>query len=506
MLSKQLSKEMLLAQEGEGFPGKTYMENLLQPVFNDQRDYLFHSMFQIHRAHVLMLLDQGILKKEQAAKILQAVEEVAKIEPHTLSYDPKYEDLFFQMEDKIAEKIGKELAGNMHIARSRNDMGVTMYRYVLRERMLCLIGHLLELRDAVLELAKNHVETIMPAYTHTQPAQPTTLGHYLTAVHDLLARDTERLWHAYRMVNQSPLGAGAITTTGFPIDREATREALGFAKLVENSYDAVAGADYLLETATAVMILMTNTGRWLQDFLQLCTREFNVFRVAAPYVQVSSIMPQKRNPVSIEHSRSIASSAVGDAQSVIMMIHNTPFGDIVDTEDDLQPHLYMALEKASRVMRLMTVVIRTIEVNQSHLKKKAGEAYITITELADILVRKKGISLRQAHRLASCIAKEGIAKGIELGETTPEMYRRIAREELGVELEISQEEIQQYTDPNYFIEVRRIRGGPNFDETRRMIQIRYSHLESTWNEYQAEIKFLQDKEKKLKERVASLIG
>jgi argininosuccinate lyase len=185
----------------------------------------------------------------------------------------------------------------MHIARSRNDMGVAMYRLVLRERLLELIGKVLTLREVLLKVCEEHLDTVMPAYTHTQPAQPTTLGHYLLAIHDVTERDTGRLWSAYHIVNRSPLGAAAITTTGFDICRDAVKVSLGFSGTVENSYDAIAGADYLLETATAIIILMTNMG-WIQDFLLFCTREFDAFRIADPYVQISSIMPQKRNPVS----------------------------------------------------------------------------------------------------------------------------------------------------------------------------------------------------------------
>jgi argininosuccinate lyase len=250
---------------------------------------------------------------------------------------------------------------------------------------------------------------------------------------------------------------------------------------------------------------MTNTGRWLQDFLQLCTREFQAIRVAEPYVQISSIMPQKRNPVSIEHSRSLASSAIGDAQSVITMVHNTPFGDIVDTEDDLQPHLYLALEKACRVMRLMTVVVRTLEVNKEHLFQKAREAYITITELSDALVREKGLSLRQAHKLASRIAREGIHLGLEQFELLPEMFQRIAKEELDLDLTLTEEEVKLFSDPKYFIEVRKITGGPNFQETRRMLNVRRSKLESDWNEHVVEVRFLETKDQKLKREIEELI-
>lgn len=176
-----------------------------------------------------------------------------------------------------------------------------MYRLVLREHLLQLLGSAYQLSEALLEQADEHKETYMTGYTHTQPAQPTTLGHYLLAVYDVLQRDINRLWAAYKTVNKSSLGAAALTTTGFPICRERTRELLGFEGIIENSYDSIAGADYLLETSSALMTCMVNTGRWIQDFLQHVTREFGTFQVADPYVQVSSIMPQRgtRFPLSI---------------------------------------------------------------------------------------------------------------------------------------------------------------------------------------------------------------
>ena len=201
-----------------------------------------------------------------------------------------------------------------------------------------------------------------------------------------------------------------MTTTGFPINRERTRDLLGFDRIVENSYDAIGGADYLLETATALMTCMVDTGRWIQDFLQHVTREFGTFYVADPYVQVSSIMPQKRNPVSIEHSRSIASSAYGDALAAINMIHNTPFGDIVDTEDDLQPHFIVRLRMRTGSFKLMYAVITTLKVNEEHTKKMAAKSSITITELADTLSREYGVSFRKAHSIASHISKVTIAE------------------------------------------------------------------------------------------------
>ncbi|SEM99150.1 argininosuccinate lyase [Lihuaxuella thermophila] len=498
-------REEWLKADGSSFPGKTYVECLLKPVFNDQRDYLFHAMFQVHRAHVLMLCDKGILSAADAKKILQAVEELSRCNHKELQYDPRYEDLFFMMEARMTEKIGTELAGNMHIARSRNDMGVAMYRIVLRERLLELIGKVLTLREVLLEVCEEHLETVMPAYTHTQPAQPTTLSHYLLAIHDVTERDTRRLWSAYHNVNRSPLGAAAITTTGFDICRDMVKESLGFAGTVENSYDAIAGADYLLETAAATIVLMTNMGRWIQDFLLFCTREFDAFRIADPYVQISSIMPQKRNPVSVEHSRSLASSAVADAQAVCTMIHNTPFGDIVDTEDDLQPHLYRAMDKSMRVLDLMSAVIRTMEVNRERLLQKAREGYITITELADAMVREKGIPFRTAHHIASQLAQKAYREGKELYDLSPEMIELVTKDVLGTKIALTHEELSRVSDPLYFIEVRKCPGGPSPAETKRMLEERKTRTSQDRRGWQEQHDALEEAERKLCRRVQEFI-
>jgi argininosuccinate lyase len=464
------SKDEFIKSEGTSFPGKTYVDHLLRPVFNDQRDYLFKQMFQIHRSHVVMLAEQTILDKKETGVILQGVEAVAQTDYQKLEYNPQFEDLFFMMEHKISEHIGPDLAGKMHIARSRNDMGVAMYRLALREHILVLLESSQLLADALLEKIEEHAETVMTAYTHTQPAQPTTFGHYLTAILDVFLRDIKKLWSAYETVNRSPMGAAALSTTGFPINRKRVCELLGFSELVENSYDAIAGADYLVESATAVLSVMINCGRWIQDFLQLVTREHNIIKVADPYVQISSIMPQKRNPVSIEHSRSLASSSAGEALAAIQMIHNTPFGDIVDTEDDLQPHLYRSYEKANRVIRLMHAVIRTMEVDKQRALNQAKTSCITITELADVLARDKNVAFRSAHQIASSIAKKCSQEKLQLNEIPSRTVNEEIKKRCNVSL--SQEEWNKIICPIAFIKRRNIQGGPNPEEVTRIAEKR----------------------------------
>jgi argininosuccinate lyase len=499
-----LSKDEFIKIEGSTFPGKTYVKHLLRPVFNDQRDYLFKQMFNIHRAHVVMLAEQGILDKKEAVTILQGVETVSQTDPQTLQYDPQFEDLFFMMENKISEQIGPDLAGKMHIARSRNDMGVAMYRLVLREHILTLLQSSMLLADALLEKINDHSETVITAYTHTQPAQPTTLAHYFTAILDVFLRDIHRLWSAYETVNRSPMGAAALSTTGFPINRKRVCELLGFSELVENSYDAIAGADYLVESATAVLSMMVNCGRWIQDFLQLVTREYNIIKVADPYVQISSIMPQKRNPVSIEHSRSLASSSAGEAFAAIQMIHNTPFGDIVDTEDDLQPHLYRSYEKANRVIHLMHAVIRTMEVDKQRALNQAKTSCITITELADVLARDKNVPFRTAHQIASSIAKKYSLEKIELNDLTlDEINEEIAKLS---QVSLSQVEWDRIICPHGFVKNRIIHGGPNPAEVRRMSKERKLVLEQLDRRFRDEKSRLVSARKKLSEAVFRLIG
>lgn len=484
-----------LKNEGQTFPGKTYVEELLIPVFNDQRDFLFHVMFDIHRAHVIMLAEQGIILDAEAKVMLEGINKVAQTDVGMLLYEPQFEDLFFMMEAKIGEEIGAELAGKIHIARSRNDMGVAMYRLVLRSHFIQLLGSAYSLSEAILAQAEKHKATYITGYTHTQPAQPTTLGHYFLAIYDVLQRDICRLWSAYENVNQSPLGAAALTTTGFPINRERTRELLGFDRIVENSYDAIGGADYLLETATALMTCMVDTGRWIQDFLQHVTREFGTFYVADPYVQVSSIMPQKRNPVSIEHSRSIASSAYGDALAAMNMIHNTPFGDIVDTEDDLQPHLYRSFTNANRVFKLMYAVITTLRVNDEHSKKMAAKSSITITELADTLSREYGVPFREAHSIASHIAKVTIAEQKELYDWNVDEINQIIKEFVFVRL--TEAEWKKIISPEYFVEIRSIQGGPSPTEVKRMINGRKISLANKIKDYEHTVTTLNTKHRKL---------
>jgi len=257
----------------------------------------------------------------------------------------------------VVAGCGEDAAGRLHTARSRNDIDMTMYRMSQRQLILAVIDATVALRRALVPLAEKYREAVFAAHTHTQPAQPSTIAHYLQAVVEQLERDTVRLKAAYASTNQNPLGACAITGTGFPIDRSRTAELLGFDGTTGNTYGSIATVDYLLESVSATAVLLVGLGRVIQDLLLWCTLEFGYLRLADGFVQGSSIMPQKRNPVALEHARAIGSKALGQATGLMLAPHNTPFGDIVDTEDDLQPLVFAMFRDATRAVKLVAAAM-----------------------------------------------------------------------------------------------------------------------------------------------------
>jgi argininosuccinate lyase len=300
---------------------------------------------------------------------------------------------------------------------------------------------------------------------------------------------------AFATVNRNPLGACAITTTGFPIDRDYTARLLGFEGLQVNSYGAIAAIDYLSEAASAVAVLALNLGRLVQDLLLWCTEEFGFLRLSDAYVQISSIMPQKRNPVALEHVRILASKAFSQAQAVLTCAHNTPFADIVDSEDDLQPLAFSMCADGVRALRLFAGIMSHVEVDRGRMRLRAGGSFLCVTELADTLVREEGISFLTAHHLV------GAAVRAVSREYSPEglvaAMKGLAPEVLGRELSKPREMWMRALDPDHFISVRKVPGGPALETVQAQI--------ATARKEQAETQEWRTATRTLLERYAQLI-
>src|SRR5712691_68846 len=374
-----------------------YVTCVLNENFEDAKELLLSPLMAIHYAHLVMLAAQGIVSAADARALRQALDGISQDEIRRVKYDGTYEDLFFYIERLVIQATGDEVAGRLHTARSRNDIDMTMYRMRQRELILGLLAATFELRHSLLDVVDAHRNTIIAAHTHTQRAQPTTVAHYLLAVIEQLERDGSRLETAYDRTNRNPLGACAITGTGFPIDRQLTSELLGFSGPTGNTYGSIATVDYLLESTSAATVLLAGVGRFVQDLLLWCTAEFNYVRFGEGFVQCSSIMPQKRNPVALEHARAIGSKALGQAVAIVTAVHNTPFGDIVDTEDDLQPLVASMFRDAVRAVTLVAAALKDAEFDVVRLDAQAAVGGTTLTELADHLVRQHGLPFTAAH-------------------------------------------------------------------------------------------------------------
>jgi argininosuccinate lyase len=443
-----------------------YVTHVLNENFEDAKELLLSPLMAINYAHLVMLAEQGIVSADDARVLRSALDGISLEKVREVRYDGTYEDLFFYIERLIDQACGVDVAGRLHTARSRNDLAMTMYRMRQRE-FLWSLGHaLLDLRQALVALAERHKETIYGAHTHTQPAQPTTIAHYLLAIIEQLERDTVRLNAAFASTNFNPLGACAITGTGFPIDRNRTSELLGFSGPTCNTYGSIATVDYLLESVSATSVLIVGLGRVVQDMLLWCTMEFGYLRLSDGFVQGSSIMPQKRNPVALEHARAIGSKAVGQAQAIFTTVHNTPFGDINDTEDDLQPLVASTFRDATRMVTLVGAAMTLADFDVAKLASRAAVGGTTLTELADTLVRDHGLPFRSAHGIAAMLLK---AQNEDPGVRLSDALARASTAILGRSLDYSEADLQRIMSPIHFVNVRTTYGGPAPAETARAI-------------------------------------
>lgn len=458
MSNYETLREETLRQDGAQFPAKSFTALVLKPAYDNAREHLLGAMMEVNRAQLIMLTEQGLLTREEAKAIRRGLETLDTESLASGEYTGRYEDLFFEVEARLLELCG-DPAGSLHLARSRNDMGVTMYRMVLRRCLAGVMDELCAFTGKLTAVAEKHRDTIMVAITHTQQAQVSTIGHYLLGACQVLERDFDRLRHAYETVNHSAMGACAITTTGFPISRGRMAELLGFDGYILNSYDAIGGGDYLGEAATALLLCAIDAGRIIQDLMLWASQEFGVLRAADPYVQVSSIMPQKRNPVSIEHLRSLLSSVSGQCQTLLQMLHNTPYGDIVDTEDDAQPFLWRACDTLAKCYALWGNVMTTVTLNKDVMLERARNGFAVITELADTLVRETPVSFRKAHSVATLVARTLSQQGRPLTSLREDELAAFFEQVTGSRLEVPFEKLRACLVPEHFVEIRNIPGG-----------------------------------------------
>lgn len=420
---------------------------------------------QIQQAHVVMLAEQGIISLDNARILLREILDLEKFE-----IDPTL-GLHMSVERHLVEKLGPDVAGTLNTGRSANDLYPAHDRMLVRDRINRIVLALIELKEVLLEKAASHVDTVMPGYTHhSQHAQPITFGHYLMAGHDACCRDIQRLEQAYARVNLSPMGGAALATTGFPINRERVAELLGFDNIVVNSLDATGHFDYFLETAGAIAIALSNVGRLAEGLYLWNTLEFGMVEVADEFCSISSIMPQKRNPVAFEMIRGEAILVASRLNGMMEILKAVPIGG--GREWSYVPRLFPpCANTALGALATMAGIVSTLKVNKDVMARRALEGFSTATELADRIVRTTGLSFRQAHHIVGLLTLTAIKAGRKANEITSEMVDTAAREVIGRPLQLDEATIKLALDPTENVRVRSIIGGPAPEEVSRAIKV-----------------------------------
>lgn len=364
-------------------------------------------------------------------------------------FDGSAEDYFFAIYQAVQRARGPEVAGAMRQGLSRNDMDLTVFRAYARDRLLEVLDSLRGLRRALLELAERHLDTLMVAYTHYRPAQPTTLGHYLMAVESLLARDHKRLFAAMKTTDASPLGSSALAGNPFPVDRVRLAQDLGFGAVMENTYDGISAGDWALEITAGLASLATSLSRLSHDLLFWAER--GGFVVGDALVQGSSIMPQKRNPVVLEHVRAYVSQVLSGPITLQALNHNTPFGDLNDHSTAVLEPLERLTHAAGGALELMSVTLSESTFVPEALAAGLKDGSVMASELVDVLVTEGYLPLAEAQTRVKALMAALADTGRTLGQAEPPDFV--------LHLGFDDAALFRALEPRRFLERRKVLGG-----------------------------------------------
>jgi len=433
-------------------------------------------------AHDIMLKEQGILEEEDLVKILGALQEIKQEWKNgELEIGAEYEDIHEFIEARVIDKIGIEAGGAMHTGRSRNDQVMVDMKMVTKKEMLAIAENVLNLVKTLCELADKHVETPMVYYTHGQPAQIGTFGHYLLAYADQYLRDYQRIKQCYDRVNYNPLGSAAIGGTNFRINRLRTSELLGFDYIQENCMDAVSSRDWAMECTSVLSILASNMSRMAADFVMWAGAEFQYITVADEYSSSSSIMPQKVNPSTLELIRGKSAEVYGTLQEIMTMVKGLPTGYYQDLQQT-KIALWRAFDTSKTSVEVLNGAINTLTVNNDKMLEQTKGSFIYAVQLAEVLAESEELSFREAYKITADVVKNLGAEGRTLEDLKPEDVKKVAKELFGKDVKVSSSIAEKVSDPVKALNNLRSPGSPHPAEINMAVENRLELRERYWKE------------------------
>jgi argininosuccinate lyase len=418
---------------------------------------------EINKASIVMLDETRIVSHAIAGVIARGI---AQVVAQARESAPRRSADYLDYEPRLTAVAGAE-ASRLHTGRSRQDIASTIARMNLRDGLLREIEALVTARDKLLTVAGRHTETIIPAYTHGVQAQPTTFAHYLLALAAALGRQTERMREAYARINRNPLGAAALATSSFPLDRERLAVLLGFEGLVENAYDAnhLAPVDSALEVAGALAIAAIQLGQFAQDIHAQYAEPTPWFMLATGELTgVSSIMPQKRNPAALEQLRAQASIMLGEMQTVFLIAHNNRTGMF-----DYRSYDPVPCARPLQVFRLFQQVVDGIVVDKARALAEVHADYSTTTEIADALSQRADVPFRIGHHFASKLTDYGRGEGLKIQEIPYAEAARLYEAQTKETFPLSAADFAEVISAEYMVFGRKGLGGPQLAEVSRML-------------------------------------
>jgi argininosuccinate lyase len=498
-----MSTEKLYNQRLSKGTAETIQELYSRPKLAGSKKY-FPINLLLLKAHGVMLAETGIIAKKDAGDILK---ELVKFERAGFDVFPlraDLGDLYMNLQMELMKNLGDRVGGWLHIAVSRNDFDLTEDRLHCRELINSATQSMHMLMSSLLELSSKHVHTVMPGYTHhSQAAQPITFAHFLLGHYDAFARDVERLEQAYAVVNRSAMGGCAIATTGFAIDRERVSNLIGCSGIVENSLDATGGRDFLLQAGTTAAIALSTLGRLVESLLLWNTPDFGMVELADQYCGISSIMPQKKNPVALEMIRAESVRAHNSVNTAFGIMKGIPTANgrepgYIDTE------IFDAIDKLILMAPFMAEILDTLIVKVDAMLLKARDGFSTMTELADVIVRRSDLSFHESYVLVSSLVAKVNAAGKKANSVTTKMIDEIAVQLYKKPLKLTQQEVTKALDPVENVNIRSITGGPAPVEVERMLKERRKLQKTLEARLQGRLNDLERAEERLAKAVKKI--
>ncbi|CUA78821.1 argininosuccinate lyase [Anoxybacillus suryakundensis] len=411
-------------------------------------------------AHVTMLGECGILPKEDVETIKKGLMELLeKARNGELSFSVAYEDIHLNIEKMLIDEIGS-VGGKLHTGRSRNDQVATDMHLYLRKRVIEIIELIRQLQHVLVEKAEQHIETLIPGYTHLQRAQPISFAHHLMAYVWMFERDRERFTESLKRINKSPLGAGALAGTTFPIDRHLTAKLLGFDSIYENSLDAVSDRDFIIEFLSHSSLLMMHLSRFCEELILWSSQEFQFIEIDDTFATGSSIMPQKKNPDMAELIRGKTGRVYGHLMALLTVMKGLPLAYNKDMQEDKEG-MFDTVQTVIGSLKIFTGMIETMTVRTDVMEKATRQDFSNATELADYLA-KKGVPFREAHEIVGKLVLTCIERGIFLADLPLDVYQQASP--------LFEEDIYEALDPYTAVNRRMSAGGTGFKEVKQAIE------------------------------------